>query len=271
MASLILDNEVKYVIDDYIVDDYFTIDSKYGEYELTGISRLTNQFGETPLIQGLVVSMLSPVDDVESLSNAVKNERWISSAVGKQLDNCGYIVRESRKGRNDDEYRRAILFRIFVNTSNATPQDLIYGLRYLTSPDDIQYIEQYPATAMLFTDGPIIQQDIKEVMQDLSPAAICDVPIMVSFARKSPFRFSKSPRNNQLSVGTGTRLTGNGNRILITSVDIDDGGSRLGGLSPAFLKVNSSRLNVGVGRLRINSPNFDTIIESGYHLTGVYQ
>lgn len=240
-------------------------------YVEVGQSRLTNQFTEKPLIKALTAAMVTPIGDAELLADAVKNERWISSAIGVQLDGCGYIVRESRKGRNDDEYRRAILFRIFVNTSNATPQDLIYGLRYLTSPDDIQYIEQYPATAMLFTDGPIIQQDIKEVMQDLAPAAICDVPIMVSFARKSPFRFSKSPPVGELFVNSDADyLTGNGADIQVTVADISNG-SRLGGIVPAELDVGGFGLDVNAAWLAINSPNFDSVLESGSHLTGVYQ
>lgn len=271
MASLILDNEIFYIENGYIDDGYFIVDSKYGKYELNGISRLTNQFGETPLIQGFVAAMLAPISDSELLADAVKNERWISTAIGKQLDGCGYIVGESRMGRDDDAYRAAILFRVFVNTSNATPSDLIHGLRYLTSPDDIQYIEQYPTTAMLFTDGPNVQDNIQTVMQDLSPAAISQVPIMVSFSRKSPFRFSKEPENRLLNVGEGTRLIANGNRISISPSEQSDNGPRLGGIAPAYITANGSKLSCGAGRLRINSPNHQTIIESGYHLVGVYQ
>ena len=241
------------------------------DYVTLAQSRLTNQFTEKPLIRALAGAMVTPIGDAELLADALKNNRWISSAVGKQLDGCGYIVREERKGRSDDEYRRAILFSIFVNTSNATPEDLIYGLRYLTHPDDIQYIEQYPATAMLFTDGAVIQQDIKTVIQDLSPASICDVPIMVSFARKSPFRFSKEPPLGELFVNSDADyLTANGSDIQVTVADISNG-SRLGGIAPAELDVGGFGLDVNGSWLAINSPNFDTVIESGYHLTGVYQ
>lgn len=233
--------------------------------------RLTNQFTEKPLIKALAGAMVTPLAENELVCDALKNNRWISSAVGLQLDGCGYIVSESRQGRDDESYRKAIMFRIFVNTSNATPSDLIYGLRYLTSPDDIQYIEQYPATAMLFTDGPEIPENIQSVMQDLAPAAICDVPIMVSFAHAPPFRFSEAPDNQQLNVGEGTRLTANGNRVSITSGIVENNGPRLGGIAPAFMTANGFKLNAGPGRLRINSPNFQTIIESGYHLTGCYQ
>lgn len=241
------------------------------DYVTKAQGRLTNQFSEKPLIKALVGAMVTPLTVAEDVADQLKNNRWIASAVGVQLDGCGYIVGESRKARTDDEYRKAILFRIFVNTSNATPEDLIYGLKYLTEPDELQYIEQYPATAMLFTDGPNTPSDIHTTMQDLSPAAICTVPIMVSFAHAPPFRFSMAPDNQQLNVGPDTRLTANGNRISITSGIVEDDGARLGGIAPAFITANGSKLTAAAGRLRINSPNHQTIIESGYHLTGVYQ
>ena len=241
------------------------------DYITIGQGRLTNQFSEKPLIRALTGAMLAPLTESEAVADQLRSERWISTAIGKQLDGCGYIVGESRMGRDDDSYRAAILFRVFVNTSNATPENLIHGLRYLTSPDDIQYIEQYPATAMLFTDGPNVQDDIQTVMQDLAPSAISQVPIMVSFSHAKPFRFSKEPDNRLLNIGEGTRLTANGNRISISPSEETDNGPRLGGIAPAFMTANGSKLKAGPGRLRINSPNHQTIIESGYHLTGLYQ
>jgi len=232
--------------------------------------RLTNQLSEKPLIKALTGSMVSPVYDVEVLADAVRDERWIATAIGQQLDGCGYIVGEPRQGRNDDEYRASILFRVFVNTSNATPEDLLHGLKYLTDPDDIQYIEQFPATAMLFTDGASIPVNIQSAIQGLSPAGISDVPIMVSFAHKSPFRFSRESEPGELFVNSDADyLTANGSDIQVTIQDTNNG-SRLGGLSPAELDVGGFGLDVGGPWLAINSPNFDTVIESGYHLVGVY-
>jgi hypothetical protein len=241
------------------------------DYITIAQGRLTNQFSEKPLIKALAGAMVSPLTDNEAVADQLKNERWIDTAIGKQLDGCGYIVGESRQGRTDDEYRKAILFRIFVNTSNATPEDLMHGLRFITEPDDVQYMEQFPATAILFTDGPKTPSDIQSVMQDLAPAAICDVPVMVSFAHKSPFRMSKEPPLGELFVNSDADyLTANGSDIQVTFAEIGTG-SRLGGLAPAELDVGGFGLDIDGSWLAINSPNFDTVIESGYHLVGVYQ
>lgn len=241
------------------------------DYIAIGQGRLTNQFSEKPLIRGVVSSMLKPLGEVEVLADQVKSERWIDTAIGVQLDGAGYIVGESRLGRSDDEYRNAILFKIFVNTSNATPEDLIKGLKLLTQPDDIQYIEQYPATAMLYTNGYPVPQNIQSVIQDLSPAAICDVPVMVSFAWKDPFRFGKESPASELFVNDDTSyLEGNGSDIQV-QVGTATSGARLGGIAASDLFVGDFYLDVGESTLALNAPNLDAVIESGYHLVGVYQ
>lgn len=239
------------------------------DYVATAQGRLTNQFAEKPLIKALAGAMVSQLQQVEDLANQLKTERWIDTAIGTQLDGAGYIVGEKRLGRNDDDYREAILFKVFVNTSKATPSDLIQALRFITRPDDVQYIEQYPATAIMYTDGPFVKSNIRAVIQDLAPVAISDLPIMVSFTWKSPFRFGREKPPGELFVnGDADYLTGNGSDIQVQVGGAT--GSSLGGLAPADLFVGDFMLDVEGSSLVFNSPNFDTIIESGSHLVGVY-
>lgn len=238
------------------------------------LSRLTNQFSESPKLRAMVEAMVQPLQDALATIEQLRTERWIDTAVGAQLDGAGYIVGESRNGRDDDAYREAIKFRIFVNVSNGTPADLIQGLKALTKPDDIQYIEQYPATAILFTDGPIIPDGIHSIIQDLAPAAISDVPVMVSYSRARPFRFSRLANDGVLAVNNTSRLTANGNRISITTSSISEQEDvpRLGGIAPSLFRVNGLRLAIGANnRLVANDRNSQTVLESGYHLTGVFQ
>lgn len=240
------------------------------DFVATALSRLTNQFENSPKLRGLVEAFVKQFDQAMADADALKSLRWISTAEGEQLDGCGYIVREPRNGRSDEEYRDAILFRVFVNTSNGTPGDLIRGLRTLTKPDDIQYIEQYPATAMLFTDGPNVPEGLQALMQDLAPATISQVPIMVSFARAKPLRFGSAVPDSYLNVGPDTRLTANGNRLKVSSSAEQEDGATLGGLACPNLAVTGGRLTVGGLRLALTSPNHMVPIESGYHLTGLF-
>ena len=241
------------------------------DYVSLAQSRLTSLFPEKPLVTALTGTMVSQLSDLEMVADQLKNERWVDVAVGKQLDGCGEIVGEKRLGRNDDDYRDAINFRIFVNTSNATPNDLMQGLRFLTKPDNIQYIEQYPATAMLFTDGANIKPMIHDAIQDLAPAGICDVPILVSFSRKDPFRFAKESAPSELFVnGEADYLTANGSDIQISSSTVSNG-ARLGGVAPSELFMGGQYLELSDGSyLAINNPNTNVLIGSGYQLTGLY-
>ena len=242
-------------------------------YDYIGIalSRLTSQFDKSPLVRAFVQAMVTPLVDVENTADDLRDKRWIDTAVGKQLDGCGAIVGVLRQGRSDDEYRSAIKFQIFVNTSNATPEEMMVGLRTLTMPDDVQYIEQYPATAMFFTDGPTVPTGIQSVMQSLAPAAISDVQVLVSYAGV-PFRVSLLPPPSEMFVNNDADyLTIDGSDWTLATDGVITGAT-LGGLAATDFSVEGSffmGLDDG-SELVFNDPNASVVIESGYHLTGVY-
>lgn len=241
------------------------------DYVTIGQGRLTNEFSDKPCILGVVNAMLTPLAEVETLADQVQTQRWVDTAVGVQLDGIGYIVGETRLGRDDDDYQTAIMFRIFANTSNATPEDLIKGLRLLTTPDDIQYIEQYPATAMLFTNGPVIPVGLQATIQSLAPAAISNVAIMVSYSWATPFRFGLSSPPGELFVDSDVDyLEANGSDIQV-QLNSAYSGSTFAGIAAADIDVGGFMLDVGGPTLAINSPNFDTIIGNNYQLVGVFE
>ena len=239
------------------------------DYQKIAVDRLTGQFAGSPKLRSLVEAMVSPLADAELVADALTAERWIDSAVGAQLDGCGQIVVESRMGRDDEEYRRALKFRVFVNVSNGTPIDLMRGLAYLTQPDDAQYIEQYPATVMLYTDGPDVDADISVTMQDIAPAGISDVPVMVSYTA-TPFRLAKSPVPDELWVSSGS-LDVAGSDLQVSSVAVVPGDYSLGGIVPAELSVGDDLyLDVDSGTLGLYCSSFLTTLGKS-HLTGVFQ
>jgi len=233
--------------------------------------RLTSIFSEKPLVKALTGAMVTPLVDVENTADSFNSERWIDTAIGKQLDGCGYIVGESRKGRDDDSYRKAIKFKVFVNTSNGTPNDLITGLKFITTPDNVQYIEQYPATAMMFTDAADVDSNVHNVIQDISPAGISDVPIMVSYSRKDPFRFSRESAPSEFFINNDADyLTLDGSDWQLSGTEVVEG-SRLGGVIPAELWLGDSLWELSDGSfLVINNSETDILLDSGFHLTGLF-
>lgn len=241
------------------------------DYAKLAVSRLASQFKDSPKIQALMAAIVEPLTALENDADSLKSKRWIDTAEGRQLDGCGHIVGEPRLGIDDESYRAAIRFRVFVNTSNGTPSDLIRGLKFLTNPTDCQYLESYPATAILFTNGFFVPENIQSTIQDISPAGISDVPVAVSFTGE-PFRFSRENRRGRLYVNNGASyLTANGSPISVTA-----GNSALVGAS-AFGGVVASRLKVTGGYLKVNGYtikvyNPDTVKTLGHdYLTGVYQ
>lgn len=240
------------------------------DYAAIAVPRLTGQFDNSPKLKALCAALVSPLTTLEADIDALLANRWIDTAEGVQLDGCGYIVREPRLGRSDEDYRAAIKFRVFVNVSEGTPNNLIKALKYITQPTDAQYLEAYPATALLFTNGFFVDEKIQLAMQDLSPAAISDIPVAVSFADK-PFRFSREPAPGELFVNDAQDyLTADGSDIQVTSSAIATGASTFGGVVPAELDVGIGYLDVGGPTLAVYNPNTLTTIGHD-NLTGVFQ
>lgn len=235
------------------------------------LSRAASQFQNSPKVMGLIAAIIAPLDEALETANELKTKRWIDTAIGKQLDGCGLIVGESRMGRDDNAYRQAIRFRVFVNISQGTPSNLIRGLKFLVDGDDNQYLEAYPATAILFTDGNEVPIDIANQMQDLKPAGLSTVPVCVSYTAK-PFRFTKQTVPSELFVNNGDDyLTANGSDIQISNGNTIALGARLGGSAPAELTAGVQLIDVNGSILVIHSPNHQVVVESGFHLTGVFQ
>jgi len=240
------------------------------DYAAFAVPRLTGQFGNSPKLKALMAAIVGPLTTLETEADALVADRWIDTAVGKQLDGCGHIVGELRQGRDDDAYRTAIKFRVFVNISKGTPTDLIRGLKFLTNPTDCQYLEAYPATALLFTNGFFVDYKIQAAMQDLAPAAISNVPVAVSF-RDKPFRFAKEPIPGELFVNNAADyLTAEGSDIRVSQGALAAGAATLGGCVPAELDVGIGYLDVGGPTLAVYNPNSLNTI-GHYNLTGVFQ
>lgn len=240
------------------------------DYAAIAVPRLTGQFENSPKLKALMAAIVGPLTTLETDADALIAERWIDTAIGKQLDGCGHIVGESRQGRGDDAYRVAIKFRVFVNISKGTPTDLIRGLKFLTNPTDGQYLEAYPATALLFTNGFFVDYKTQAAMQGLAPAAIGNVTVAVSFLDK-PFRFAKEPIPGELFVNNAADyLTANGSDIQVSQGALLAGAATLGGVVPAELDVGIGYLDVGGPTLAVYNPNSLNTI-GHYNLTGVFQ
>ncbi len=235
------------------------------------LSRLAGQFDGSENLKKLLTESVRPLQSIEQDFNDLKVNRWIESAVGQQLDNLGNIVGELRQGRDDETYRRVLLFRVFVNVSEGTPQVLLAALKFLTDPTDMQYIEVYPATVLLYTNGYFVDNRIQSQVQDVSPAGIATVPVMVSFAN-TPFRFTREPLPGELFVNADQDyLTANNADLQVSQGAVVSGKSALGGVVPSELDVGLGYLEVlGSPTLAVYDANQATTLGHDI-LTGVFQ
>src|SRR3990172_1865011 len=116
------------------------------------VARLAHQFKEHPLIEGMLRSFVQPIQDLEKTLFDLLQDRGIMTAVGAQLDGLGSIVGESRRGRNDEEYRIGILARVAINTSQGTPENAIAVFGLITGASRVHYCRHY--TALVDPAGP---------------------------------------------------------------------------------------------------------------------
>ena len=130
---------------------------------------LIEQFKNKPNIAVFQKALARQLDELYSFFYQLRTLRWLQNAEGKQLDGIGNIVDLSRTEAlkwsslagqvvpmNDDLYRMYLMFKIFLNTSEATYKDIVRALKMFWPYTPIYYSEDIdiPAT-MFFTTPPM--------------------------------------------------------------------------------------------------------------------
>lgn len=140
-------------------------------HEEQGETRLPYQWRDKPVMQGLVKSLMSTVQEVEDTLFELLNETSIYVAVGNQLDVIGLIVGLERGGMDDATYRAELLKRISVNRSDGTTEVIISLMESATQTNDTNFWEHYPASIFYFIRGGYFNQ-LKEILEGISQAGV---------------------------------------------------------------------------------------------------
>lgn len=214
------------------------------DYEALAKSRLTSVFQGKTAIEAVVCALPSQLTLLEDVADQVKNGRSIETAIGVQLDKIGASIGELRLGRTDDEYRQALKFRVFLNVSKGRPSDVMYATKYITNGVNIQYIESFPATAIVYTDGYDSNSDTPIGVQDVAPAAISNIQIISSFGDDA------------------LRMSG--------MDDSFDSASELAGVQLGVLVTMSNKRLVTLDGRRIKLKENYRILQSNLKLSGVF-
>jgi hypothetical protein len=115
-----------------------------------GLARLASQFKGQERIEGFFEAFIRPLEGLETALISTLNNRWVKTAVGKQLDLLGTIVGEKRRGRNDEQYRIGIIIRIAINTSQGTPENAISIFALVTGATIVNLYEYFPGVVEIY-------------------------------------------------------------------------------------------------------------------------
>lgn len=144
------------------------------------VELILSQFEDTPILHGILDSILSQTDDIEGMFHALLEERTLLTAVGSQLDMVGSLVGEARQGRDDNLYRQSILTRISINTSTGTINDLLDIAKIYSGATEVRLWEHYPAKTSMFVTGVSNIEGIQNTLQTAAPAGVGQIQVQVS-------------------------------------------------------------------------------------------
>lgn len=119
------------------------------------IKLLTQQYQTKENFTGILESAADEANEIESAIFEVRDEYYLSTAVGVQLDNIGDILGLTRDGRDDESYRTLLEIKAEINLSAGTPESLIKTASAIYNAENVEYTPLYPAKVQLWTDGDI--------------------------------------------------------------------------------------------------------------------
>ena len=171
--------------------------------------------------QKLIYCFCTAGQDVQNVLQELLTERYLNVAVGTQLDGIGQIVGLARiPGQPDDTnatqtgYREDLQFKIFYNSSNATPEEIIAIAAYITDSTHVNYIEYYPAAYEVLINGIITNgffenyaaNSIPTLLKNAGPAGVAYPPIITTMGVPKPFSFSSDVLLEPLYASTTVEL-----------------------------------------------------------------
>lgn len=139
---------------------------------------LIEQFKEQPVIDALICSIGEQLTDLHLFFTALRDERGVLTAIGKQLDGVGDIVCLSREEAgalactaesvyvfDDEQYRNYLIFKIWKNTNNCTYYDVVRAFRMFWDKP-LYYSEdpKEPATMFLKTGELSIDDHVEDLL-----------------------------------------------------------------------------------------------------------
>ena len=143
-----------------------------------GLDRLLQRYKESPNLNGLLSSLMQPLQEIENQAYKLYTERSIYTAIGFQLDGIGKIVGLEREDRDDEDYRAALIIQIQINKAGGEPESIITAIRQLYKTEEISYADVYPANYEVHFISGVIIENAKALINSISPAGVGNIVLL---------------------------------------------------------------------------------------------
>lgn len=126
------------------------------------------QYRNSDNLRGIVAASCGQADDLETALFELRDNFFLGTAAGAQLDILGEIFGVPRNGQDDAAYRTAIRLRA-ASQFSATPEDVIQSMFAFFGATYARYSDRtWPAAFTLETDAAITQAELEAI----SPAGV---------------------------------------------------------------------------------------------------
>lgn len=116
---------------------------------------LAQQYKSKSNFVSMLGSFADQYNDIETALFEIRDEFFLATASGVQLDIIGEILGLPRDGRDDESYRTLLFLKGELNFSAGTPESLIKAAAGLYNASRVEYVPIYPAKIRLWTNGTI--------------------------------------------------------------------------------------------------------------------
>ena len=136
-------------------------------YDTDTINKFLAQYKDSENLKTIIKASNRSAEDIEKALFEIRDEYWIDTSVGVQLDVIGAIWDVSRLGDNDTDYRTRIIQKFSLNNSGE-PELIIATLKLMFGATYVDYKPFYPAGYDITTDASITVEELNI----LSPSGV---------------------------------------------------------------------------------------------------
>lgn len=144
---------------------------------LDPLDRLVTQFRDKPNLTAFIKAFAAQTTELKAIASDLRDNRWLDTAEGAQLDGLGRILGLERGGWGDEQYRARLRVRIRILLADGTPENIIETLSLLANTNDarVQLIETYPAELRIVMGSAVTEEEqdaLREAALSIKPPGV---------------------------------------------------------------------------------------------------